>query len=88
LIYLQILCSDFVGVVGFVVLKALVDVVLEAFWVPLRVVFLASESTFLFFLSVVAFDVVDLEGVILFGDVHFVLVSSTFSKHSAGSGIS
>jgi hypothetical protein len=51
---------------------------------------LASESAFLY-LSVVffAFDVVDLEGVVLFGVVfHFVSVSSTFSKRSAGSGIS
>ena len=30
-IILQILCFDLVGVVGFVILKALIDVVLEAF---------------------------------------------------------
>jgi hypothetical protein len=36
--YLQILCSDLVSVVGFVVLKALIDVCSGSVWVPLRVV--------------------------------------------------
>jgi hypothetical protein len=49
--YLQILCCNLVSVVGFVVirfavLKALIDVVLEAFEF-LCVSFLASESAFL-----------------------------------------
>jgi hypothetical protein len=64
------------------------------FWKRFRVFLcvssLASEFAFLY-LSVVlfAFDVVDLEGVVLFGVVSlFVSVSSTFSKSSAGSGIS
>ncbi len=86
-----------------VYLEALIDVLFSVcvsqFWkrvCSLRVVclwlilrFFAFErrmSSLTFFRSS---DVVNfLEGVILFGVVHFVSVSSTFSKRSAGSGIS
>jgi hypothetical protein len=51
--------------------------------------FLSFAERRLSFLTFLVFsDVVDLEGVVLFGVVHFVSVSSTFSKRSAGSGIS
>jgi hypothetical protein len=61
--------------------------------------FLANESAFLYCFDerrfsfvlqtfLVPFDVVDLEGVVLFGVVHFSSISFTFSKRSAGSGIS
>jgi uncharacterized membrane protein len=81
-------------------LKALTDVLfLSAFsssWQRLSSFacrFLVSEFAFLCRVSSVisgASDVVDLEGVILFSVFHFlsVSVSSTFSKRSAGSGIS
>jgi hypothetical protein len=58
---------------------------------------LASESAFLFTvderrMSFLMFLVPlmwsNLEGVVLFGVVHFLVISSTFSKRSAGSGIS
>ena len=81
-------------------MKALIDVLfLSAFsssWQRLSSFacrFLVSEFAFLCRVSSVisgASDVVDLEGVVLFGVVfHFIVsVSSTFSKRSAGSGIS
>ena len=52
-----------------------------------RVNFCFSVSSVGFFLCI---DVVDLEGVVLFGVVFHLIVSvsSTFSKRSAGSGIS
>jgi hypothetical protein len=47
-----------------------------------------AERRLPFLLFLVFSDVVDLEGVVLFGVIHFVSVPSTFSKRSAGSGIS